>query len=259
LAIAIGGGGVVRVRHLSAGEESALFDVGHGAAGALRWSPDSSQIASGWAGGFLLGDEEPELALCDQRLMNIRTVQGLSGSAGGQFEWAPSGQLIAMTLGKEIALIENSTATIIRKWASGNQPIRALAWSADGARLATASDEGTWIWDPADGSEVTSCREHATLIAFSPDGRYLAGVNGSEFYLWDATTAATLAIPHISSASRTIDLRWTDDLVLTAADGTMMRWAVPSGDVTPTVTSGVRELTTAERRRFRLPDVSDLA
>ena len=61
----------------------------------------------------------------------------------------------------------------------------ALAFSADGSRLATASQDGTVrIWDPTSGEQLLVLRGHGALVssvAFSPDGSRLAsaGADGT--------------------------------------------------------------------------------
>ena len=60
-----------------------------------------------------------------------------------------------------------------------------VAFSPDGTRLATASEDQTIkLWDSATGEEVLTLRGHAGVVssvAFSPDGRQLAsaGTDGT--------------------------------------------------------------------------------
>jgi len=75
-----------------------------------------------------------------------------------------------------------------------------MAFSPDGARLATASNDGKvciWAWDPSRlGTEQKPERPldvpvdgYGDRVAFSPDGRCLAtGGEGSSVTIWDATT-----------------------------------------------------------------------
>jgi WD40 repeat protein len=81
-----------------------------------------------------------------------------------------------------------------------------VAYSADGARLASASTDGTVkVWDARTGLELLTIREdtfRVSTVAFSPDGTRLAGVccSGTSYQntikVWNARTGqALLTIP----------------------------------------------------------------
>jgi WD40 repeat protein len=93
-----------------------------------------------------------------------------------------------------------STGTVVGVIGRHQRQIWGMAFSPDGARLATASNDGKvciWAWDPSRlGAEQEPDRPldvhvdgYGDRIAFSPDGRCLAtGGEGSSVTIWDLTT-----------------------------------------------------------------------
>src|SRR5205823_13149449 len=84
-------------------------------------------------------------------------------------------------------------------------PVRAVAYSPDGRRLASASGEygrpgEVKVWDAATGRELPCLRGHkdfVSCVAFSPDGRRLAAANGGvytpgEIKIWDPADGRVL-------------------------------------------------------------------
>jgi hypothetical protein len=66
-----------------------------------------------------------------------------------------------------------------------------LTWSPTGDRLATSGGEprAVRVWEPATGKLLRTwpTNEHHTVIAFSPDGKRLAG-GGAKLRLWDLSS-----------------------------------------------------------------------
>ncbi len=75
--------------------------------------------------------------------------------------------------------------------------LTSVAWSPDGKRLATGSDDQTAkVWDAASGKELLTLRGHAGSVysvAWSPDGKRLAtGSWDKTAKVWDAASGQEL-------------------------------------------------------------------
>jgi WD40 repeat protein/serine/threonine protein kinase len=78
-------------------------------------------------------------------------------------------------------------------------PVLGVAFSPDGARLASVSEDQTMrLWETATGREIHVARGHTgpvNTVAFSPDGRRVSsGGNDGSVRLWDAATGRCLGV-----------------------------------------------------------------
>src|SRR5262249_47008437 len=108
----------------------------------------------------------------------------------------------------------------------GDTP-RALAFSADGTLLASATnqnpecwvrrkdDDKVRVWDPLTGARLHTLAGHrgaVASLAFSPDGSLLAsGSNDTTVLLWDATSLRRAGPPEgVAAGDNDLAARWAD-------------------------------------------------
>ncbi len=95
----------------------------------------------------------------------------------------------------------------------GKGGINAIQFSPDGTQLAVGSNIGVWLYDVATGEEQSLFRGACRLLAFSPDGRFLA--NGGErsdvgkVQLWDLATGREIVFPEVYDTASA--LRFSSD------------------------------------------------
>jgi serine/threonine protein kinase/WD40 repeat protein len=123
--------------------------------------------------GRLNGD----VALLDADTGAERRVLSASGHTPVQVRFSRDGRRLAAS----------GTAGPVRVWdtgtwertdftGTGDQFVRALAWSPDGTQLALAVGDEVWMWDPATGEVGAKLRPAGVplVCAFTPDGKRLA-------------------------------------------------------------------------------------
>jgi WD40 repeat protein/DNA-binding SARP family transcriptional activator len=98
-----------------------------------------------------------------------------------------TGHLVAATnrlgttlSGETVDVWDSATGRRVARFAGNTGGVNALAFSADGSRVATGNADGTVrIWDPRSGEQLLALRGHdamVTSVSFSHDGSRLASV-----------------------------------------------------------------------------------
>ena len=113
--------------------------------------------------------------------------------------------------------------------------VTAVAWSPDGTRIASASeDETIQVWDAASGQTLFTSRGHSKevhVVAWSPDSRYIAsGCWGNSVGVWDAATGERVATYHSNAVVTT--LAWSPDgkYIASANDDKVRIWDAKTGE-----------------------------
>lgn len=135
---------------------------------------------------------QPTVFPTPKRGISRRTVLiGLAGVAvaGGGIVWLASSQRphSSFTSGQTPTPIPSIPDLYTYRGHSGS--VDAVAWSPDGKRSASGSDDHTvQVWDAVNGGNVFTYRGHGTshvhAVAWSPDGKRLASGSFGEVQVW---------------------------------------------------------------------------
>jgi WD40 repeat protein len=170
-----------------------LFTIkGHGAAiESVAFSPDSQWVITGGGDGTAKlwdatgGTESPTL--------------GRHGVAGCGAALSPDGRHVA-TAGTEIGTVrvwDVASGKELLAFKAHRDLVRCLAFSSDGQRIATGSDDhAAEVWQAANGHELFPLDGHTVSIrsvAFSPDSqRIVTGSLDQTAKVWDAASGKEL-------------------------------------------------------------------
>jgi WD40 repeat protein len=159
----------VRVWSASTGQQLLTLRGHTGYVRNVAFSPDGRQLAAVGGGSLNL-----EVRGADAETSGpLFTSAGVDSQPFGEAKvWDPS-------TGRELYQLRGHTSVV-----------NSVAYSPDGRRLATASDDGTIkLWDTGTGQEVFTLRGHTSrvlCVAFSPDGRRIvSGSSDQTAKVWD--------------------------------------------------------------------------
>jgi WD40 repeat protein len=154
----------------------------------VAYSPDGRRFLAGL--GYFNSTEVGHAELLDA--VDLKEVRRFPGGPGGVTvaAFAPGGDEVALASAGQVdlwGLTGRSPARMLRahqKW------VYALAFSPDGARIATGGFDGLAVlWDRRTGEMVRKLEGHASFVralAFSPDGgRLLTGGEDNSTRIWD--------------------------------------------------------------------------
>jgi WD40 repeat protein len=176
--------GVVKVWDPAAAREVLTLRAHEGRVAAVAFSPDGTRLAS--AGGDRV------------KVWNAATGElALTLDAGGHVAFSPDGTLLASPA-------DSSGGVRVWELPSGRERhflkahryvVNAVAFSPDGRRLATGSNDFTVkLWDLVTWQETCTLKGHTsavTDVAFTPDGHRLASRSGrGAARVWDAGPGA---------------------------------------------------------------------
>jgi NACHT domain/WD domain, G-beta repeat/Pentapeptide repeats (8 copies) len=198
---------------------------------------------SQWRGAALLGvagvDDPP-----DRSELAVAAIPGrdqavaVLGAGGGAVcvAFSADRKLLAIGRAAAVELVDIADGRTVRFLAGHTGAVLGVAFSPDGAQLATASDDATArLWDTATGAARLTLQGHTRGVggvAFSPDGAQLATASDdATARLWDAATGT----PRRTLQGHTSWVRgvaFSPDgaqLATASADGTTRLWDTTTG------------------------------
>jgi RNA polymerase sigma factor (sigma-70 family) len=192
---------------------------------ALAFDPDGKTIAALDAHGISLWDAATGER--ERRRWNAgRSLSHAVFSADGRTLAVVGGPLPAKERECIVCLVDVATLKEVRQLAPEKEwytvsGLQSLAIAPGGKVLATANGLGeVRLWDTDTGKELRRCcqgeRRFATALAFSADGKMLAGVDGGLVRLWDTASGK-----EVSSAGKGHRL-WVSSITFTSDGGTLI-------------------------------------
>ncbi|MEM6325539.1 MAG: pentapeptide repeat-containing protein [Bacteroidota bacterium] len=149
---------------------------------------------------------------------------------------SPDGEWLAVASGREVQIWDRHTQQEILRLEGHTGLVLSVAFSPDGATLASGGRDGTVrLWEAASGRETARLDGHTGLVqsvAFSPDGATLASGDGhGTVRLWDAPSGRETARLDGHTASVQSVALSPDGATLASGDGhgTVRLWDAPSG------------------------------
>jgi WD40 repeat protein/tRNA A-37 threonylcarbamoyl transferase component Bud32 len=156
---------------------------------ALAYSADGSMLAAAGSNG--------SVRLWDHATAPEGELLGVNDGKTFCLAFAPAGRLLAVGRGARIELWDPSVRRLVRALSGHTDAVRCLTFSADGATLASGSDD--WrvrLWDVATGVDKGVLSGHTAAVsalAFCRDGQTLAsGGHDATVRLWHLPTLQEL-------------------------------------------------------------------
>lgn len=166
-----------------------IFSLGdfNTAVTSIFWLPEGSTL------GITLGYGTFEAwDLAANQLKLLFRVNGPKKDYPFSVHWSKAGRRLVLASFEEIIVWDMAKGNTVSKIKGLCEDICSIALSADGARLASASSDGTVkIWDPATSHDYSIIDGHTQppdYMNWSPDGRKLASTSSDmKIKIWDAT------------------------------------------------------------------------
>jgi WD40 repeat protein len=184
----------------------------------VNFSPNSQIIAS------VGGDDNVKLWNSNGTLFKRFNSLGTQQIYGVNF--SPDGKILAWTSNNNIILAKLD-GTVLKTLKGHTAPVRAIAFSNDGNKIASASDDKTVkIWNP-DGTSIHTLIGHTGSIRsvnFSPDSLTIASASeDNTIRIWQPNSIILKILPHNGIVAKAI-VSPDKKITATASDGMITLW-----------------------------------
>ncbi len=188
--------GTAKVWDVDAPREQVYLRGHKGSVAAVAFSPDSHRVVTGGKDGTA---RVWDVATATQRL----NLTGHTGSVNS-VAFSPNGRLVLTGGGDRTARLWDAATGEQRLVATASQGISAVAFSPDGARMATSASSTVEVWEVPTGRRLLrfparpeSDSFQFPRLVFSPDGRRLVGgcspgIHVRAVRIWDSLTGNQL-------------------------------------------------------------------
>lgn len=161
----------------------------YGRAGVVAFSPDGGRLA--------IGEDHGRTRLLDLLVGATVFLPTQLGPGVTALAFSPEGNLLATGYGYSkgtIDLWDAHSGAPRGQLTNHTDSVNALAFTPDGGRLASASEDGTLrLWNVTNRTQIASLqssRERAEFMSVLPDGETLvSGGSGGSVCVWNVTTA----------------------------------------------------------------------
>ena len=165
----------------------------------VAFTPDGKQVITGHDGYRGKEKDTPgEVHFRDVDTGSLKRKITAEGTGRMWFSLNADAQRIAVTTDDRVTVYDTSNGTKLLQLRGHSRKVNGVAFSPDGDRIASGSDDHTVrIWDANSGQELLSLHGQdapVVRVAFSPNGLHLASSSQDLVKVWDAIPPGELRV-----------------------------------------------------------------
>jgi hypothetical protein len=186
--------GGTRVALIAAPREVFVCDLAAGRVVAHFWVDDKAALVGFAAGKMVIQARQRGGVRRIVHDVDADTVDALAGDVKAVGPLTPDGDWMARFAAPLLEAVRVRDGRALRLHDGHDAPVVAMAWSHDGAQLATLSSNGVArVWNVSDPSlawELEDPSKGISLVAFSRDGRLLHAAGSTAVLAWELSSGA---------------------------------------------------------------------